>query len=391
MASFPIFLPKMKFPSFLTLCFSLSLSLHVNAQADNAASAIERIMEENPVVGVSVAVVRDGRMVYARSFGRKNIETNQPLTNETVFRIASISKSFTVTSLMQLIEKKKLSLDDDVSKLIGFQVRNPKYPDKVITLRMLLSHTSSINDSEGYFSLDSIDPSKNANWQKCYNDYEPGEGYQYCNLNFNIAGAILEKYSGERFDHYVVNHVLRPLRLYGGYNVNDLDSSLFATLYEYDTSLGKFMASPSAYASRKAEITNYVMGYSTPVFSPTGGLKISCPGLARYMTMHMNNGKLDGVRIISSKSEREMRKPFSDEEHYGLALLTTNDLISGETLIGHTGNAYGLFSSMFFEPKKKFGIVVITNGCHPGETNGFNAVVAKITNALYDHVIRAER
>ncbi len=358
------------------------------AQFDNAESAIRKIMTDHPVVGLSVAVVKEGNLIYTHSFGLKDVENNLPLTNDNLFRIASISKSFTVTSLMQLIEKKKLKLVDDASKLMGFTVRNPRYPDKIITLKMLLSHTSSINDSQGYFTLDAIDPAKNPDWKKCYNDYEPGKGYMYCNLNFNMAGSILEKYSGVRFDHYVVNHVLAPLSLRGGYNVNDLNTSSFANIYDYNLDSAKFIPSPGAYAPRKQEIDNYVMGYSTPLFSPTGGMKISAHDLARYMQMHMNEGRLDGNKIISRKSEREMRKPLSEEENYGLALLNTSKLIPGENLIGHTGSAYGLFSAMFFEPKKKFGIVVISNGCHPGYTDGNNTVIREVVNALYNNVVK---
>ena len=110
----------------------------------------------------------------------------------------------------------------------------------VITLKLMLSHLSSINDSQGYFSLDAINPAKNPDWARCYNDYAPGKGYQYCNLNFNMLGAVIEKISGERFDRYVKQHVLDPLGLYGGYYVEELDKSKFATLYAYDSS-GKFI------------------------------------------------------------------------------------------------------------------------------------------------------
>lgn len=370
------------FIGFMLLAFSST------AQTDKAESAIQKIMTDNPVVGLSVAVVKKGKLFYTHSFGLKTMENDTPLTDESLFRIASISKSFTVTSLMQLIEKKQLKLTDDASMLMGFNVRNPSYPDKVITLEMLLSHTSSINDSQGYFTLDAIDPAKNPEFRKCYNDYEPGNGYMYCNLNFNMAGSILEKYSGERFDQYVVNHVLSPLHLKGGHNVNDLDPASFATIYDYNIDSGKFLASHSAYAPRKKDIENYVIGSSTPVFSPTGGLKISAPDLARYMMMHMNEGRLNGKRIISRKSEQTMRRPRSDKENYGLALLTTDELVPGETLIGHTGSAYGLFSAMFFEPKKRFGIVVISNGSHPGYTDGYNTVIRKVVNALYENVVK---
>lgn len=374
-------------PLFLSILF-FQFAILSSAQEYSAADdSLSSIFQYYRVAGFSVAVVKENKLVYAKSFGFKNLEDRIPLTNENIFRIASVSKSFTVTSLMQLIQKKKLHLNDDVSKLIGFTVRNPKFPEKKITLRMLLSHTSSINDSQGYFTLDAINPGKNPDWAKCYNDYEPGKGYQYCNLNFNMAGSILEKYSGERFDHYVVNHVLNPLKIYGGYNVNELDSNLFARIYEYNPDSAKFFYSPDAYAPRKKEIENYVMGYSTPIFSPTGGMKISATGLARYMTMHMDNGKYEDVKIISRKSERLMRKPLSDKENYGLALLTTQKLIPGETLIGHTGNAYGLFSAMFFEPGKKFGIVVISNGCDPRYLDGYNVVIRKAVNILYREII----
>lgn len=376
-----------------SLRFSLIISFFILnllpsfSQESKVEADIQAIMKKMEVVGLSVAVVKDSKIIYAHSFGLSNIENNTDLTNENIFRIASISKSFSATSIMQLAEAKKLSLNDDISNLIGFKVRNPKYPQTVITLKMILSHTSSINDSQGYFNLDAINPAKGTDWVKCFNDYEPGKGYQYCNLNFNIAGTIIEKISGERFDQYVKHHILDPLKLYGGYCVDSLDNSRFTTLYEYDT-LGRFTASPNAYAPRREEISNYVMGYSTPIFSPTGGMKMSAIDLATYMTMHMNGGTLNGVKVISKKSSKLMQTPVSIEEGYGLALLTVNDLISGKLMTGHTGSAYGLYSAMFFNPTEKFGIVVITNGCKPVFTKGIPDALRASINSLYENLIK---
>ncbi len=252
----------------------------------------------------------------------------------------------------------------------------------------MLSHTSSINDSEGYFNLDVINPDKGKNWQKCYNDYEPGKGYQYCNLNFNMVGTVIEKITGERFDGYVKNHVLSPLGLYGGYWVESLQQDRFVTLYEYDASLKKFNPSPMAYAPRTEEISKYVMGYTTPIFSPTGGMKISATDLAKYMTMHMNYGKYEGKKIISKKSSKLMQTKLSDEENYGLALREDSTFVPGKLLKGHTGSAYGLFSSMFFDPKEKFGIVVITNGCDPKYTSGKNDVRKLASTILFNAFIK---
>ena len=357
------------------------------AQENKAEAAIEQIMKENPVMGLSVAVVKDNKFIYTHSFGLKDAETNTPLTNDNIFRIASISKSFSATAVMQLVEANKLKLDQDVSELVGFKVRNPKFPETVITLRLMLSHLSSINDSQGYFSLDSINPAKSANWENCYNNYEPGKRYMYCNLNFNMIGTIIEKVSGERFDAYIQNHILKPLQLYGGYYVNELDKSKFATIYEYQPDAAKFVVSPNAYAPRTVEVAAYQMGYSTPIFSPTGGMKISAKDLATYMMMHANYGKYNGVRVISKKSSKLMQTAVSDIEPYGFALETPGSIIDGQKMIGHTGSAYGLFSAMFFNPQEKYGIVVISNGCHPGETSGYNNVIRKTVNALYENLI----
>jgi CubicO group peptidase (beta-lactamase class C family) len=358
-----------------------------NAQENKAEAAIQQIMKENPVMGLSVAVVKDNKFIYTHSFGLKDVETNAPLTNENIFRIASISKSFSATAIMQLVEAKKVNLDQDVSELIGFKVRNPKFPEIIITLRLMLSHLSSINDSQGYFSLDSINPAKSVNWYKCYNSYEPGKRYEYCNFNFNMIGTIIEKVSGERFDAYIQNHILNPLQLYGGYYVNGLDKSKFATIYEYQPDAAKFVASPNAYAPRTAEVAAYQMGYSAPIFSPTGGMKISAKDLATYMMMHANYGKYNGVRIISKKNSKMMQMAVSDIAAYGFALETPATIIDGKVMVGHTGSAYGLYSAMFFNPQEKFGIVVISNGCHPGETSGYNNVIRKTVNALYDNLI----
>ena len=358
-----------------------------NAQENKAEAAIQQIMKENPVMGLSVAVVKDNKFIYTHSFGLKDVETNALLTNENIFRIASISKSFSATAIMQLVEAKKVNLDQDVSELIGFKVRNPKFPETVITLRFMLSHLSSINDSQGYFSLDSINPAKSVNWFKCYNSYEPGKRYEYCNFNFNMIGTIIEKVSGERFDAYIQNHILNPLQLYGGYYVNGLDKSKFATIYEYQLDAAKFVASPNAYAPRTTEVAAYQMGYSAPIFSPTGGMKISAKDLATYMMMHANYGKYNGVRIISKKNSKMMQTAVSDIAAYGFALETPATIIDGKVMVGHTGSAYGLYSAMFFNPQEKFGIVVISNGCHPGETSGYNNVIRKTVNALYDNLI----
>ena len=366
------------------------------AQADKAEAELKQMMEKLRVAGLAVAVVKDGKISYSNAFGLKNIENNTPLAKDDLFRIASISKSFCATAIMQLVEAKKLSLDDDVSDLIGFRIRNPHFPDKVITLRMLLSHTSSLNDSDGYFNYDMIDPAKNNGKDKCYSNDEPGSTFKYCNLNFTLIGSIIEKASGERFDNYIKKHIIEPLGIYAGYNVDSLDKQKLVSLYTYNKKTDSFTESTKAYMPNRNVWKNYQLGYSAYSFSPTGGMKISAPDLAKVMLMHMNKGTYNGVQIISKNSATQMQTPSTDTgtgDYYGFAIrIRKSPKLAGDhLLVGHTGSASGLYSAMFFNPDKKFGFVIISSGSLPDTYEipfEMRRVLVDGINILYDNFIK---
>lgn len=366
------------------------------AQADKAEKELKKMMENLQVAGLSVAVVKDGQIIYTNALGLKNIEKNLPLAKDDIFRIASISKSFSALAILQLVEANKLSLDDDVSDLLGFKIRNPHFPNTPITLKMLLSHTSSINDSAGYFNYDAIDPTKNNGSTKCYSDYGPGTLFKYCNLNYNLIGSIIEKASGERFDNYIKQHILNPLGVYAGYNVDSLDSDKFVSLYTYSKKDQKFTESTRAYMANRAIWNNYQLGYSAYSFSPTGGMKISAPDLAKVMLMHMNKGTYNGVQIISKNHAAEMQSPLVEtgtggHYGYGIRLYQSPKLVGDHLLVGHTGSASGLYSAMFFNPDKKFGFVVISSGSLPDSEElpfTMRKVLVDGMNILYKNFIR---
>ncbi len=372
-----------RFPM-LCAAFLLSLACLSPAWAQDIEDRLRALMAEHDTVGLAVVVVRDNAVVYRNSLGWKDRDARIPLEGDDVFRIASISKSFAVTSLLQLVEQGRLSLDDEVGGLIGFPVRNPAYPAQAITLRMLLNHTSSISDGPRYGSLDVINPAAGDGWRDSYADRAPGTQYEYSNLGYNMVGTIVERVSGQRFDAYVREHVLDPLGLYGGYAPEALDADRFARIYRWREGEG-FVRSDQAYAPLGERLDGYATGYDTPVFSPTGGLKISASDLATYMRMHMNLGEWNGVRIISAEHAWAMQTPTVEVDEsagYGLALRTDSALVPGVVLTGHTGSAYGLYSSMFFEPEKKYGFVVITNG-----SRGEEAFRTAVNRALYAHFI----
>lgn len=376
---------------------SLTLLSCSGRQTRKADRCLQQIAEDVNAVGISVAVIRDNQIIYTGASGLKNIQTEEKLRPSDLMRIASISKSFTATAIMQLYEAGCFDLDDDIGDALGFPVRNPHHPDIPITYRMLLSHTSSLSDKGGYFTLDVIRPEITPDVSGSFNEYAPGTGYQYCNLGFNTLGVLVEIHSSERFDQYIRNNILDPLGVYASFNVNDLDTNRFATLYAFEE--GRFVPSPQAYNPRTEEIDNYVEGFSAPVFSPTGGMKINAPDLARHALIQMNDGFFNDTEILSPQSVALMQTPqspggcSSEDEAcgYGFALERTDKLIEGEIMTGHTGSAYGLYSAMFFQKDKKFGFIVLCNGCDsslPPRENGFMPVQTDVINALYDIFIR---
>ena len=386
------------FKLFLAAAFS-AIMMQACSTAPSAEQktdeAIKGVMEEFQAVGISAAVVKDGEIVYNKAFGYKNVENQTPLTTDDFMRIASISKSFTATSIMQLVDKGVVSLDADVSDLIGFKIRNPHHPEIPITLKMVLSHTASIRDKEDYFTLDHLNPAIYGDCVESFFEYKPGEGYTYSNMGLNLAGAILEKLSGVRFDDYVRENVIWKLGLYGGHNNDSLDMSKCALIYKKED--GQWVPSEGAYRSRSEDMPSYVLGYSAPIFSPTGGVKISAQDLAKYMMMHMNYGEYNGVRIISQESAKAMQTPVRvkadpNAAEYALCLTEMAGYVDDEKYntpgnypMGHTGGAYGLNSIMIWSPADNWGIVAMTNGYVSVEGKSF---LKTLTKAIYNANIK---
>ena len=310
---------------------------------------VEQIRHDYDNVGLVVSIVRDNKQCYSQGFGE--------LTQESLVRIASISKTFVGEAVMQQVNAGRLSLSDDVSELLGFSVRNPYFADIVITLENLLSHTSSIND---YFGrLDDINPQLNADYSKAYNNYAPGHGYCYCDFNITLAANILERVTGERMDDYIRAHLLRPIGVDGDFNFDSLENARIAKLYfvEPPEDVDSVSAvvpivreSVNAYRSPSESLLNY--RYDANVFSPGSGMKISADGLTTWMLFLMND----------SVTKEMMRPRYPSYHNYGITLLHSSDYSPNVSLVGHKGGAYGLRSAFYFNPYKKYGFVVISSG-----------------------------
>lgn len=359
------------------------------------------LMDENRTVGMAVVLVKGDRVVYQKAFGYRDKDTREPLEIDDVFRIASISKSFSGVSVMQLVEAGKMSLDDDVNDILGMDIRNPRYPDAPVTVKMLLSHTSGMNDGGGYHDLSYVDKTQtdiNLIREKAWLGYPPGGGYRYCNRALNIIGLVIEKVSGERFDEYVRDHILKPIGAdNSGFNLDTLDASTLVRLYVYDKKRDRLVPGGGykRVNERKVADGTYEIGKDGFFWSPTGGMKMSAPNLAKWMMTLKNGGVApNGSRILSEQGCRTLLTPVVDGDpgtQYCLTIRRETRLVDGKTLVGHTGSAYGLFSCMYFCPDEDWGVVCICSSAKPENVNGMHGVrkcYHGVVNLLYDAFVK---
>lgn len=375
--------------------FFLISCLSICARGESLESEIQAIMDKYHAIGVSAVVVKDNKVMYSRSLGYNpdynDTTRREPIPTNGIYVIASISKSFIATAIMQLVESQMLNLDDDVNKYLEFQISNPQYPKTPITVRMLLDQRSSINDKH-YGNLNNINPEKGKYWKECYNDYQPGTKFKYCNFSYTILGAIIEKVTGKRFFDYIDDNIMLPLGLNASYNLVKMDTSMLVRSYRYDKMTKQFKKEGTIYHLKyyREKLRNYKLGSSTAYFSPSGGVKISAVDLSKYMMMYMNYGEYNGKRILSKKSVLEMWRPQGADEspnsyfsQYGLSFSRWSKIVDGESFVGITGGAHGVHSAMYFNPRKKYGFVVICNGC----TSDIK-MKDSIVKVLYKHFIK---
>ena len=322
--------------------------------AEKLSDKLERLVgdDELQVPGLGVIVFKDGSEVFSKFLGRRTLNPARPVTRRTRFRAASLSKMFTVFSLMQLVDDKRLNLDDDVSNYLGFELRNPLFPKKKITARMLASHTSSLRDGKIYCSPPDISLREffcrdGKFWEggAHFGNEPPEKFFCYCNLNYGVLGTLIEQVVGKRFDIYQRENILTQLETRADYVPSNLPADeleLLGTLYQKKNPSGKWnesddwfpqmdndlntrlvvadtitLQNPYASSSRDKtstlqndetsfDLSDYVVGTNASSLSPQGGLRISFDELAHTLEMLLGGGNLHGKKILSDDSFQEM-------------------------------------------------------------------------------------
>jgi CubicO group peptidase (beta-lactamase class C family) len=390
------------------------------------------------LASLSVLAIRNGRVSYERQFGNRFIGAgalaSKPANERTLYRIASISKMMTTLGLMMLAEQGKLSLDADAGDYLGFPLRNPHFPDRPVTLRTLLTHTSSLRDDAGYswpadVALSTIlvpGAPRYGKGQMWSAKAAPGAFFTYCNLNWGVIGTIMERVTGERFDRLMKRLLLAPMGLHGGYNVSELsaeDLSNVATLYRKQTTdtevwdaNGPWIAQVDDYSAKPPApapgIASYVVGTNATPFSPTGGLRISAHDMGLVMLMLMNGGVHEGRQILKPATlERMFTRQWTYDgsngdtnrdqfNSWGLGNQRFPDMPGirlveggGFAAMGHHGDAYGLMSTFVFDPAAKNGIVVLVGGtssdpeANKGNYSAMPRFEERIVSALHQRAI----
>ena len=384
----------------------------------------------HPLASLSVLAIRQGKVSYQQQFGYRHIGATPadslPVTPATLFRIASVSKMMTTVGLMRLVEQGKLSLDQDVGIYLGFSLRNPHFPQQAVTLRSLLSHTSSLRDAGGYAwgperSLrDVFTAGGDTMWDAAA---APGRYFMYSNLNWGVIGTVMEKVTGERFDLLMRRLLLDPLDVRGGYNPAAFPAEEVAntaTLYRKRTLETEtwqpqgpwIVQADDFYTHPPAGMASYVVGSNATVFSPTGGLRISAAGLGKVMQMLLDGGRYQNQQLLqpasialmfgrqwqlapdahNGDSERGLYRAWGlGNQQFDAVAGQGNGLVEGASFaaVGHLGDAYGLVSAFVLDFKNRNGMVMLVGGTgsdpehYPGAYSAMGRSEELILTALY--------
>ena len=392
---------------------------------DDLMQFIESVMQTHLIPGLSVSIVKDDNIVWEKYLGYANINENIFVDENTMFILASISKTITATALMQLFENDFFELDDDIDDYLPFNVNHPDYPLVPITFKMLLTHSSGIKDNWnvmtyydgdsqiglGYYLNQYLTPGGqfyNSNLN--FTNSMPGTSYTYSNNGAALIGLLVEELSNQSFNNYCSENIFEPLSMNNAFwflsEIDNLDQ--VALPYQMTSGSGEscFIIGCGIYdqsnpcfcdsvcteygdccydyedvcgedgtGSNPGNLTEYEhYGYAD---YPSGQLRTTSNNLAKFISAYMNNGIYEGVRILDPETI-ELIKTI----HYptvnamqGLMWYYKNE--NGRTLFGHNGGDIGASTDMFISFSDNLGVVLLTN------SNNYNAMI-QIENAIFD-------
>jgi CubicO group peptidase (beta-lactamase class C family) len=334
-----------------------------HAQNTKLDSTIKQQMALYHLAGLAACTITDGKISWSGYYGFQNIEQKKPVTKQTLFMIASTSKTITAAALMQLYGDGKFKMNDDINKYLPFKVINPKNPSTVITFGQLLRHRSSIRDNLGYmgpfWTVNKGDPvlplpqflkdylsvgGKNYSATKNFYNEKPDSAYHYSNIGIALAAYLVERITGMPFDQYCKKYIFTPLQMDNtAWFLKDLDSNQVAMPYRYSYSLKQYVK----------------LGYGGYPDYPAGELRTSAEQLANFLVAWTQNGKFNDKQVFK-RDAIQLLTPDDNRLGYYTWFLYGTD--RGTILYYHNGGDNGVCTAMLFDPKNKKGVILLING-----------------------------
>ena len=355
-------------------------------------------MKEAGMVGLGAAIIADNKIAWMKGYGFSNKERAVPFTPNTIMNIGSISKTFTGVALMQAVQERKLSLDEDINAYLPFKVINPYFPKKAITLRQLATHTSGITDRwaiyEGTYHYDGdsresleeflksyFTPSGKYYSKENFLDAQPGTHREYSNIGAGLAGYIVEIAVGEKLNTYTKRHIFAPLQMNNtGWFLAEIDPANHSKLY---VAQGGLTIPIPLYG-----ITTY----------PDGGIRTSVADLSKFFIALLNDGEYEGARILKKEPAEEMlRFQYTESNKPDNVNLNGEDSVNSgifwatkfdATKIGHNGSDPGIRTMMLSSLARDVGVILFTNtSLCDEETGKYDAIFS----ALWKHAVELKQ
>jgi D-alanyl-D-alanine carboxypeptidase len=301
--------------------------------------------------GIAIGVVSDQELVWAKGFGYAEVDGKVPMTPETKFRMASHSKLFTSTAIMQLRDAGKLRLDDPVEKYLPwFKIKPAEPDDPPITIEELVTHSSGLPREAGPHWSDKNFP--NAEQVRQYvvghqAAFSPEVRWKYSNLALGIAGMVVETVSGEKYSDYIQRHVFQPLEM----TSSSVDQQVAGLAVGY----GRRM--PDGSRKKMAFVDARALG-------PATGITSNVVDMAKFVSLQFRSGRVGGNQILSTGALREMHRVRVLETNWtsgnaiGFAVNRTRDKI----YVGHGGSYPGYKTQTLIQLDGKVGVIVLANG-----------------------------
>lgn len=354
---------------------------------------IDELMASMHIPGVAGCIVQDGEIVRELSYGYADVEKRMPMNLDKLQNIASISKTFTTTAVMQLWEQGAFQLDDDVNDVLPFAV----HPDAPITFRQLLTHTSSISDGTSYSRNYACgDPEISLgtwleeyftpggrfhNAEETFHEWAPGERYSYNNVAFGLLGYIVEVLSGEPFGDYCESHIFQPLGMTEtSWYLADIDTSKHAIPYTWveggESRAPTWGGEPLGALGAETEGDGYVANclYNHPNY-PDGFLRTSVRQLALYMTAYLRGGE----PILMRETIDTILRVHSNDI-WGLCWYMRH--VDGRPFWGHDGADPGVNTVMELNREEGIGAIVFSNTYIDDDATEMRAINARLISTV---------